>query len=68
MELLFKALKKLEVAWKELRNTLKELANIPSDNKNESLLQTKWQPIKNKRMKHQVVNNKPRHLIKKVIR
>lgn len=55
-------------AWKEFKEIIKDLANIPTENKKEKLLQTKWPPIKNKRMKHQVINNKPRNLIKKVIR
>jgi hypothetical protein len=55
-------------AWKEFKENIKTLANIPTDNKKEKLLQTKWPPIQKNQMKHQVINKKPRHLIKKVIR
>lgn len=61
---------KMQLIWllKEIKEKIKNLANIPTDNRKEKLLQTKWPPMQNKRMKHQVINNKPRYLIKKVIR
>lgn len=54
---------------KALKDAVSTLANIPHKNKKEiRLYQTKWPPIRDTRLKSQVLHNKPKHLIKKVIR
>lgn len=52
-----------------VRDFVCNIANIPEKNKKDVLLyQTKWPPIQDTRIKSQVLQNKPKHLVKKVIR
>jgi hypothetical protein len=52
-----------------IRKFVSQVANIPAKNKKEiKLYQTKWPPVRDTRLKSQVLINKPRHLNKKVFR
>lgn len=59
--------------WKDIKADIKDfiadVANIPKKNKKPArYTQTKWAALQNIRMQNQVLNNKPRHLVKKIIR
>ncbi len=54
--------------WEEFVKRVSDIANIPSKYKEEIYHQTKWELVRDTRRRSQVTNNKPKHLIKKIIR
>lgn len=54
--------------WKEIKELIAKIANIPIEIEKEKKMRSKWVTVRDTRLKSQVVDNKPRHLIKKVIR
>jgi len=51
-----------------IKECISTIANIPKENKEPIYYQTKWALIRDTRLKSQVVLNKPKRLVKKVIR
>lgn len=60
--------KSIKQLWKEIKELVSDYANIPKNNKEPIYYQTKWSLVRDMRKNSQVMNNKPKHLIKKIIR
>lgn len=61
-------IKGLRNLWKEIKDILSDYADIPKKHKEPIYYQTKWDLVRDTRLKSQVMNNKPKHLVKKIIR
>lgn len=61
-------LKTIVKIWNGVKDFVKELADIKSKIEKQRKLKTKWYPIKDTRLKSQVLNNKPRNLVKRIIK
>lgn len=54
--------------WDDLKDLPQKIANIQENIEKKKVLQSKWMVQRDTRIKSQVMANKPKHLVRKIIR
>ena len=55
-------------AWDGLKDVALKIANIQENIEKKKVLRSKWTVQRDTRIKSQVIDNKPKHLVRKIIR
>lgn len=68
LEISEKIVNSFKNVWDDLKDLAQKIANIQENIEKKKVLQSKWTVQRDTRIKSQVIDNKPKHLVRKIIR